>query len=84
MNKSTIALLLFTFFLATTAITAQEEPLQNVKEIQAKNDTLVKDSISLPIIKLLFSKKKAPMSLVELQLKDLKSLKMKLLKFLQD
>ncbi|MBT8318032.1 MAG: outer membrane protein assembly factor BamA [Lutibacter sp.] len=51
MNKSTIALLLITFFLASTAIIAQESQLQNVKEIQSKTDTLVKDSITIPIIK---------------------------------
>jgi len=51
MNKSTIALLLITFILAPTAIIAQESQLQNVKEIQAKTDTLVKDSITVPILK---------------------------------
>ena len=72
MNKSTIALLLFTFFLATTAITAQEEPLQNVKEIQAKNDTLVKDSISLPIIKTPVFKKESSYELGGIAVKGLK------------
>ena len=72
MNKSTIALLLFTFFLATTAITAQEEPLQNVKEIQAKNDTLVKDSISLPIIETPVFKKESSYELGGIAVKGLK------------
>ena len=72
MNKSTIVLLLFTFFLATTAVTAQEEPLQNVKEIQAKNDTLVKDSISLPIIKSPVFKKESSYELGGITVKGLK------------
>ena len=72
MNKSTKVLLLFTFFLATTTIIAQEEQLQNVKEIQAKNDTLVKDSISLPIIKSPVFKKESSYELGGITVKGLK------------
>ncbi|MFK5957981.1 MAG: outer membrane protein assembly factor BamA [Lutibacter sp.] len=51
MNKSNIIFLLFTFFLATTSIIAQESQSKNVTEIQVKNDTIVKDSIAPPVIK---------------------------------
>jgi outer membrane protein insertion porin family len=51
MNKSTIALLIFTFFVAPTILFAQEKSAQNVKEILIKNDTLIKDSIAAPTIK---------------------------------
>jgi len=50
MNKFNIALLLFTFFLATTSITAQEPQKNVLKEIQIKNDSIVNDSIP-PVIK---------------------------------
>ncbi|VAW23913.1 Outer membrane protein assembly factor YaeT, partial [hydrothermal vent metagenome] len=50
MNKFNIALLLFTFFLATTSITAQEPQKNVLKEIQIKKDSIVNDSIP-PVIK---------------------------------
>ena len=51
MNKLNIVLLLFTFFVATTSTIAQENKSKEIKEIQVKSDTIVKDSITPPIIK---------------------------------
>ena len=50
MNKLNIALLLFTFFIVITTAKAQEIQKNDLKEIQIKNDTIVKDSIT-PISK---------------------------------
>ena len=50
MNKLNIALLLSTFFIATTSVSAQEQQKNDLKETEIKNDTIVKDSI-IPIIK---------------------------------
>ena len=55
MNKFNIALLLFTFFLAITSITAQEPQKNVLKEIQIKKDSIVTDSIT-PIKKTTFKK----------------------------
>lgn len=48
MNKISIALLLFTIILSSTVLYAQEDPKNNIEEIQIKNDTIVKDTI-IPI-----------------------------------
>jgi len=50
MNKLNIALLLLTFFIASSSVSAQEQQKNDLKETEIKNDTLVKDSIT-PIIK---------------------------------
>ncbi len=50
MNKLNIALLLFTFFIVITTAKAQGIQKNDLKEIQIKNDTIVKDSIT-PISK---------------------------------
>ncbi|MCF6167200.1 outer membrane protein assembly factor BamA [Lutibacter sp.] len=56
MNKFNIALLLFTFFLATTSVIAQEPQKNVLKEIQIKNDSIVNDSIPPTIKKPIFKK----------------------------
>lgn len=45
MTKFNVALLLFTIILSTNAATAQELPKDNSKNIQTKNDTLIKGII---------------------------------------
>lgn len=50
MNKLNIALLLLTFFLATTNTNAQEPQKNDLKATQVKSDTIVKDSIN-PVVK---------------------------------
>ncbi len=50
MNKLNIALLLLTFFLATTNANSQEPKKNDLKATQIKSDTIVKDSIN-PVVK---------------------------------
>ncbi|WP_456376123.1 outer membrane protein assembly factor BamA [Lutibacter sp.] len=70
MNKLSITLLLLTFFLASTTVIAQEPQKNNSKEIQIKNDTIVKDSIA-PIIKTPIFKKENSYELGGISVKGL-------------
>ena len=70
MNKLSIALLLLTFFLATTTVAAQEPQKNDLKEIQIKKDTIVKDSIT-PIVKVPVFKKENSYELGGISVKGL-------------